>query len=281
MESDREETEANELTSVDVELKFGGQSKYEVELVCGIKEPHLILNSGSEIIIAGIVNHLKNLGYPLDHSMVWYFSPTANVNVFCGNDPLPASISVPSFEVADNTLYITCRESVKNEFGTIITLGSFPSIMNKQEEEAITTHKASRRTKERKIGYIIEKVSKWRKLYNGIQNTIGDLEKFTLEEASSKVGISKKSLDDYLLQLRFGKRFGFNFQEHKDDKVGVLRAFVKKFKALQNYEDKVMRGEEVPDEIARKLQEPGTPACKHNRCCAPQFALPFKLSESS
>jgi hypothetical protein len=42
------------------------------------------------------------------------------------------------------------------------------------------------------------------------------------------VGVSKKSLDDYLLQLRFGKKFGFDFQKHKDDKVGVLRTYVKK-----------------------------------------------------
>jgi len=27
--------------------------------------------------------------------------------------------------------------------------------------------------------------------------------------------------------LRFGKKYGFNFQEHKNDKVGVLRSFVK------------------------------------------------------
>lgn len=30
--------------------------------------------------------------------------------------------------------------------------------------------------------------------------------------------------------LRFGKKFGFNFNEHHRDKVGVLRAFVKKKK---------------------------------------------------
>jgi len=44
------------------------------------------------------------------------------------------------------------------------------------------------------------------------------------------VGVSKKSLDDYLLQLRFGKKFGFDFQKHKDDKVGILRSYVKKEK---------------------------------------------------
>ena len=56
-----------------------------------------------------------------------------------------------------------------------------------------------RRTKERKISYVIERVSMWRKLYNGIQNSEGKVERFTLEDAAKKVQISKKSLDDYLL----------------------------------------------------------------------------------
>lgn len=102
----------------------------------------------------------------------------------------------------------------------------------------------------------------------------------TLEEAAHRVFISKKSLDDYLLQLRFGRKFGFNFQEHKDDKVGVLRAYVKKFKALNSYASSIENGEDVPQEVIQKLQEPGTPACKHNRCCAPSYALPFKHKEN-
>lgn len=51
-----------------------------------------------------------------------------------------------------------------------------------------------------------------------------------MEDAAAKVNISKKSLDDYLLQIRFGKKYKFNFNDHKNDKVGVLRAFVKKHK---------------------------------------------------
>jgi hypothetical protein len=41
------------------------------------------------------------------------------------------------------------------------------------------------------------------------------------------VGVSKKSLDDYLLQLRFGKKFNFDFEKNKLEKVGTLRHFVK------------------------------------------------------
>lgn len=59
---------------------------------------------------------------------------------------------------------------------------------------------------------------------------------YSLEDAAKKVGISKKSLDDYLLQLRYGKKYGFDFNEHKEAKIGILRAFVKKCK--QDEKDK-------------------------------------------
>lgn len=51
--------------------------------------------------------------------------------------------------------------------------------------------RGSRREKERKIGEVVIKVSQWRALYND--------KKITLEMAADKVGISKKSLDDYFL----------------------------------------------------------------------------------
>ena len=53
-------------------------------------------------------------------------------------------------------------------------------------------------------------MSLWRRLYNGVQRN-GQLVRYTLEEAASKVNVSKKSLDDYLLQLRFGKKYNFDF----------------------------------------------------------------------
>ena len=86
-----------------------------------------------------------------------------------------------------------------------------------------------KRTKERSIEEIIQKVSLWRRLYNGVLRD-GNLVRYSLEEAATKVNVSKKSLDDYLLQLRFGKKYEFDFQKHKHNKVGVLRAFVKKMK---------------------------------------------------
>lgn len=48
---------------------------------------------------------------------------------------------------------------------------------------------------------MISAVSMWRLLYTGYMKN-GVLVKMTLEEAAEKVKISKKSLDDYLMQLR-------------------------------------------------------------------------------
>ena len=57
------------------------------------------------------------------------------------------------------------------------------------------------RIKERTISDVISAVSMWRLLYTGYMKN-GQLIKMTLEEAAEKVKISKKSLDDYLMQLR-------------------------------------------------------------------------------
>ena len=103
------------------------------------------------------------------------------------------------------------------------------------------------RIKERTIKEIMEKVGTWRQLYCGVHLN-GKFVKLSLKEAATKVGISRKSLDDYLLQIRAAKSFGFDFKEHKLDKVGVLRQFVRSKK-----DDERKR-------IAQQTQRPQTSA---------------------
>ena len=52
----------------------------------------------------------------------------------------------------------------------------------------------------------------------------------SLEDAAAKVDVSKKSLDDYLSQIRLGRYNGFDFNKNKDEKVGKLRLFNKDIK---------------------------------------------------
>lgn len=48
-----------------------------------------------------------------------------------------------------------------------------------------------------------------------------------LQQAALALGVSKKSLDDYYYQLRIGEKHSFDFAEHLNDKIGVLRTFIK------------------------------------------------------
>ena len=117
--------------------------------------------------------------------------------------------------VPQDSFIFKVRERSKND--------QMKSIIQGQEQN---TSKGSRRTKERKIGEVIQKVQKWRNLYYKTGES--------LEEAAKKVGISKKSLDDYFLQLKNGKNTGFNFNEHKSDKIGILRNWNKHHKNDMN-----------------------------------------------
>ena len=65
----------------------------------------------------------------------------------------------------------------------------------------------------------------------------------SLDQAAQEVKISKKSLDDYLFQIRFGHKFKFNFNEHYNDKVGVLRDFVRSKKKADKQENKMRKNE--------------------------------------
>lgn len=45
--------------------------------------------------------------------------------------------------------------------------------------------------------------------------------------------MSRKTLEDYFKQLRDGCRYKFDFAKHKEEKMGVLRNFVKQSAKLE------------------------------------------------
>ena len=64
------------------------------------------------------------------------------------------------------------------------------------------------------------KVSQWRELS---QKT----PKITLDEAAKVVDIPKKTLDDYFMHIKIASEHNFDFQTNLNEKIGVLRKFVK------------------------------------------------------
>mmetsp|Transcript_12043 Transcript_12043/g.20318 ORF Transcript_12043/g.20318 Transcript_12043/m.20318 type:complete len:108 (+) Transcript_12043:1786-2109(+) len=95
-----------------------------------------------------------------------------------------------------------------------------------------------RRKKERSLREVIQKVSLWRKLIYGKVYFDFKTQQFfkvncltknggmTHSDAAMVIRLSKKSLDDYLMHLRFGRKYGFDFIKHRNKKIGKLRTFV-------------------------------------------------------
>lgn len=190
--------------------------------------------------------------------MVSCFDPQMQLFVYLGTDPSAGEIKIPLNFLQDQS--VTTRQ--------LLLRLRFPGGQEKKKIEPADD--PTLRTKDRKICYIIEKVALWRNLYNGTVVVQGDRNKLTLEEASLFIGISKKSLDDYLLQLRFGRRHGFNFQMHNTERVGLLRSYVKRTKHLLQQIYDISDADTLLSFINRHfLGEFGTETCQSVDCCRP------------
>ena len=84
------------------------------------------------------------------------------------------------------------------------------------------------RPKERVIQDVLDIIHQWRNLYHHERHVLK--RKTSLAKAAASIGYSKKSLDDYLSQIRQGRQNGFDFNRNKDQKVGKLRTFNKDIK---------------------------------------------------
>ena len=104
-----------------------------------------------------------------------------------------------------------------------------------EEEKDMLSENYKKRPKERNILDVINRVKEWRKLYQGYYREDGIFVQYSLEIAAQLVGISKKTLDDYLYQLKSAKKYGFNFNFHINDKIGVLRSFVRREKEKKKF----------------------------------------------
>jgi hypothetical protein len=176
-----------------------------------------------------LINELKKIGYGIENSTVSYL----NCSVWAKCDPQREELNdIPLTSLSNSRLFLRIQQNAEG-------MG-----LETREEKKANQKKENKkkRTKERTISYVIEKVLQWRNLYKGTGLDGKAAAKISLDDAAKKVGISKKSLDDYLLQLRAAKNFGFDFNANKDKKIGYLRSFVKS-KSPQTNEKKM----EMPD----------------------------------
>ena len=83
------------------------------------------------------------------------------------------------------------------------------------------------KTKQRTLGYVIEMVKEWRRLYNGYFDDNGEFTRMELDKGALKLGIPKKTLDDYLGLIRDGSKMDYDFNSHINESVSDLRNFIK------------------------------------------------------
>jgi hypothetical protein len=198
-------------------------SFYETEVVPGME-----FNSTPEgkVRLSEVINLLKQCGYPLIGSMISVYMKDTEEYVFMGSEPVDSAITLDETHIQNKILKLRAISYIEEKyinFNYLEKKNNSTLRLSRKESDK----QKSKRTKERKIGYIIEKVNTWRKYYNGFYDEEGKFTKYSLDEAAKLIGISKKSLDDYLLQLRLGRKYGFDFNSNKNAKVGVLRSFVK------------------------------------------------------
>lgn len=193
-----------------------------------IPELTLPVTEDNKVQLSKLINRLCNYGYPLKASLIYYFSNEAEEYIFCGSEPTDQTIYIP-LNAENSSVTLRCHCFLEEDFIKSIGFNATPLKIEEEPDARL-----NKRTKERKIGQIINKVTLWRKLYNGYYDEEKKFIKFSLEDAAKMLNISKKSLDDYLLQLRLGRKFGFDFNLHKNSRVGILRSFVKNQRSKNN-----------------------------------------------
>jgi len=104
----------------------------------------------------------------------------------------------------EGCLTLLVREPVSSPIKQVVLEEECKSVKESEDTPMKTEledidEECPRRTKERQIKFVVERVSLWRKLYNGVDMGNGETVRYSLEDSAGLVGISKKSLDDYLL----------------------------------------------------------------------------------
>lgn len=211
---------------------------YEEEIVPNLE---IQMTTDGKIFMKNIISKLKYLGYPTVGALFSVYIKTALDYVYLGSDPIDPNLYLDETLVDFDNLKIKIVSYLEDK----LVKKTEKQLFDKKENNK---NQKDKRTKERKIEFIVEKVNAWRRLYNGFYNENGEYTRYSLDQAAKMVGISKKSLDDYLLQLRLGRKYGFNFNQNKTKKVGILRAFVKRHRAMNqnifsNFNSKIQNNE--------------------------------------
>ena len=170
----------------------------------------------NDIILSSVIKELKTKGLCFDSSMISYLTRDGyKFNCWC--DPIPDTYLVPESEVffsldGRGTLKLFVNRLEKN---------------SEESDESTQDESKPKRSKERTISEVRETVEIWKRICHELKEAQPDA-KQVAEKAFEYVGIPKKSLDDYLHQIKLGAKYNFKFDKHGRSKIGRLRKYNKK-----------------------------------------------------
>ena len=203
---------------------------------------------------------LKIKGYPITTSTIYIYDE----NFIEGYSLINDGEKIYSVMIKNDTIKLMLKNYIDN-----ILIDDTFSILKKcfcdslQEKAELSLENSSKsnqgKNKElnkrtRKIGEVVKIVYAQRKFFNGYYNDEGEYIKFNLDTASKKVNMKRKTLDDYLKQLRKGREKGFDFNKYKNKPISYLRSFNEKNKNKDVNLDKNINEIDNIDEINDKKE---------------------------
>eukprot|EP00826_Nyctotherus_ovalis_P013957 TRINITY_DN13841_c0_g1_i13.p1 TRINITY_DN13841_c0_g1~~TRINITY_DN13841_c0_g1_i13.p1 ORF type:complete len:249 (+),score=57.75 TRINITY_DN13841_c0_g1_i13:219-965(+) len=195
-----------EVKAINVILHYS--SSHETDIVKNL--PVYSVKTG-EILLQSVLTQLRLRGYELDENKIWYYSNLYEEFVCCGFGSVPELCLVRECEMQDGFL----RLKVEGE-----NYNNAVSYMSDSEERLI-------KSKGNTIASIMFEVAAWRAFYVGHITPEGSRVKYTLQRAAEVVGIKKKTLDDYLQQIKKATARNFDFYQNRDKPIGFLRSSVR------------------------------------------------------
>ena len=210
-----------------------------------------------DLNLTALIEHLKSEGFPIgEKSMIYYYSKYKDCFSYCGKDPLPYDIFVPMAELdiegSQKIVKIKVRNQVlsgglRNPDQTTKIVEPEPQSQQKDEKTEEPSSNKITRYGERRIGDVLELVRTWRQYHEGVVDPeTNEFIKLTLTDSADKLGIKRKTLDDYYIMINKADKLGFEFEKHYNARFGVLRAYVKKFKPTTG------KGKEAPSHHSLK-----------------------------
>jgi hypothetical protein len=214
------------------------------------------VNEEMKFLASDLLERLRALGFSVENHRFAYYSQTKHIFIYCGLYPPTDEYHISCKDVGSTCVLRYCPVPQPHDSTPpappsppLYRLSPSPSQMSEEVKSQSQQHPP--RAQERTISEVIFKVKEWRDLQSGEYKRNGRTVHLTSEAAAENVGVSKKSLDDYLSQLRKGRKHGFDFQGNGEKKMGTLREFNNDHKTPDPSSDEGDEGDQSPQNVQK------------------------------